>query len=116
MKLLHLHANDMSLTVHKRVQQREGQEVRFICRCSFLEIYKEVITDLLNPAATRLQIREDFKRGIYVEGLHEHITSSGTEPFQDLLYGLLLWVLVIFARSCRGCPPPHMMLVCFRSS
>ena len=85
MKLVHLHANDMSLTAQRCVQQREGQEVRFICRCSFLEIYKEVITDLLNPVATRLQIREDFKRGIHVEGLLEHITSSGTTPGSSTL-------------------------------
>ena len=85
MKQVHLHASDLSPTVQKCVQQREGQEVRFICRCSFLEIYKEVITDLLNPAATRLQIREDFKRGIHVEGLIEHITSSGTAPGSSTL-------------------------------
>lgn len=58
--------------------QREGREVCFLCKCSFLEIYKEVITDLLNPAATRLQIREDFKRGIHVEGLVEEVVTSGT--------------------------------------
>ena len=74
--------------MHKCVPQREGQEVRFICRCSFLEIYKEIITDLLNPTATRLQIREEFKRGIHVEGLHEHVTSSGTKPVQFALQAI----------------------------
>ena len=59
--------------------QGEGQEARFLCKCSFLEIYKEVISDLLNPAATRLQIREDLKRGMYVEGLAQEVATSG-EP------------------------------------
>ena len=57
--------------------QREGREVCFLCKCSFLEVYKEVITDLLNPAATRLQIREDLKRGVYVEGLMEEEVHNG---------------------------------------
>ena len=45
--------------------------LKFSCRVSMLEIYNEVITDLFNPAATNLQIREDIKRGCYVEGLSE---------------------------------------------
>lgn len=57
--------------------QKEGCERHFLCKCSFLEIYKEVITDLLNPAATWLQIREDSKTGTYVEGLSEHVVASG---------------------------------------
>lgn len=31
--------------------------LKFCCRCSMLEIYNEVITDLLNPSATNLQAR-----------------------------------------------------------
>jgi Kinesin motor domain len=59
------------------VSQRGGREVKILCRCSFLEIYKEVITDLLHPAATRLQIREDIKKGVYVEGLTQDLVFSG---------------------------------------
>ena len=58
--------------------QRQGRERGFLCKCSFLEIYQETITDLLNPAATRLQIREDAKTGTYVEGLSEAAVASGT--------------------------------------
>lgn len=57
--------------------QRAGRERVFLCKCNFLEIYKEVITDLLNPAATRLHIREDAKSTTYVEGLSETIVSTG---------------------------------------
>ncbi|KAK9807730.1 hypothetical protein WJX72_007405 [[Myrmecia] bisecta] len=53
-------------------EDRAGREnLRFACRCSFLEIYNETITDLLNPASTNLAIREDIKRGCYVESLSE---------------------------------------------
>jgi kinesin family protein 15 len=42
-----------------------------------LEIYNEVITDLINPDATNLQIREDIKRGCYVEDLSSHSVQNG---------------------------------------
>ncbi len=48
------------------------------CKCSFLEIYNENITDLLGPTEAHLQIREDAARGVYVENLHEEEVSSGT--------------------------------------
>lgn len=44
-----------------------------------LEIYNEVITDLLNPSATNLQIREDIKRGCYVEDLSEQLVQNGMQ-------------------------------------
>ncbi len=51
------------------------------CKCSFLEIYNEAITDLLGsssagPQAT-LNLREDTVQGIYVEGLTEESVSTG---------------------------------------
>ncbi len=61
------------------VSQREGREVCFLCKCSFLEIYKEVITDLLNPVATRLHIREDLQQGVHVEGLSQETVTSGKQ-------------------------------------
>lgn len=50
-------------------QQENG--VNFAIRCSFLEIYNEQIIDLLNKANSNLQLREDTKKGVYVEGLTE---------------------------------------------
>ncbi|KAL0036686.1 hypothetical protein WJX79_005705 [Trebouxia sp. C0005] len=65
-------------------KQKEGREVCFLCKCSFLEIYKEVITDLLNPTATRLHIREDLQQGVHVEGLLEQTVTS-TQAVMRLL-------------------------------
>ena len=49
------------------------------CKCSFLEIYNETLTDLLIPAeGQHLQIREDASHGIYVENLCEE-AASGSE-------------------------------------
>ena len=56
----------------------QGRErLRYSLRCSFLEIYNESITDLLHPASSNLQIREDTRRGCYVEGLSEEIVLNG---------------------------------------
>lgn len=40
----------------------------------------QVITDLLNPEATHLLIREDAKKGIYVERLSQHIVHKSVSP------------------------------------
>lgn len=35
---------------------REQEQLRFVCKCSFLEIYNEHITDLLDPTSINLQV------------------------------------------------------------
>ena len=51
------------------------------CKCSFLEIYNETLTDLLSPAeGQHLQIREDASHGIYVENLCEEAASGSECP------------------------------------
>ena len=61
-------------------------KLRYNCRCSCLEIYNESITDLLNPSATNLQLREDPARGIYVDGLSEKEVLNGECPSDTELY------------------------------
>ena len=43
------------------------EEISFDIACSYTEIYNEQIHDLLDPTQTRLQIREDGKRGVILE-------------------------------------------------
>lgn len=62
--------------------QRPGRQdtaanARVLCRCSFLEIYNEAIADLLAPGAAPLAVREDLRRGVYVEGLSEEVVACG---------------------------------------
>jgi hypothetical protein len=38
-------------------------------KCSFVEIYNEQIIDLLGTANSSLNIREDLKKGVYIEGV-----------------------------------------------
>ncbi|MEW5309683.1 MAG: hypothetical protein WDW38_001552 [Sanguina aurantia] len=61
--------------------------LRYSCRCSFLEIYNETITDLLHPNSTNLQIREDNEKGPFVEGLSEHNVQNAEEVLAHLRAG-----------------------------
>lgn len=51
---------------------------------SFTQIYNEVISDLLKPERTNLVIREDKRRGVFVDGLSEWVVRTPTE-----VYGLM---------------------------
>ncbi|XP_027775280.1 kinesin-like protein KIN-7D, mitochondrial isoform X2 [Solanum pennellii] len=47
----------------------------FLLRVSYLEIYNEVINDLLDPTGQNLRVREDTQ-GTYVEGMKEEVVLS----------------------------------------
>ncbi|CAK9869214.1 unnamed protein product [Sphagnum jensenii] len=68
-------------------QEREHEQLKYVCKCSFLEIYNEQITDLLEPTSTNLQIREDFKTGVYVENLREVQVTCVQDVVQLLVQG-----------------------------
>ena len=48
----------------------------FLVTVSYLEIYNEVVKDLLNPSDKHLKIREHPDMGIYVEGLAELVVEN----------------------------------------
>lgn len=55
--------------------------------CSYLEIYNEQIKDLLCPSSVSLQIREDSKKGIYVENLCVESANNADDMFRLLCVG-----------------------------
>lgn len=56
------------------------ENAQFLVTCSFMEIYMESLTDLLSDSkGSSVQIREDPVKGIYIEGLTEHVTHSSPE-------------------------------------
>lgn len=59
-----------SSKIFDRVDEMEGN-VEFTLTCSMLEIYKETMNDLLCNEPNQLKIKEDKRRGIYVQGLTE---------------------------------------------
>ena len=66
------------------IQAHASQTVRFLVRASYLQIYNEGISDLLKPERNNLSIREDKKKGVFVEGLSEWVVRSPAE-----IYGLM---------------------------
>ncbi|CAD5323339.1 unnamed protein product [Arabidopsis thaliana] len=68
-------------------EERRDENLKFSCKCSFLEIYNEQITDLLEPSSTNLQLREDLGKGVYVENLVEHNVRTVSDVLKLLLQG-----------------------------
>ncbi|CAM6100965.1 unnamed protein product [Calypogeia fissa] len=73
--------------IRKEQECRRHEHLKFFCKCSFLEIYNEQITDLLEPSSTNLQMREDAKKGVYVENLSEVEVQCVQDVIQLLLQG-----------------------------
>ena len=61
---------------------QEGDKVQFLCRCSFMEIYNEQVYDLLDAATRALQLRENIKRGVFVDGIIEQTVNSAAEAYE----------------------------------
>ncbi|KAJ2784745.1 hypothetical protein GGI15_002172 [Coemansia interrupta] len=56
----------------------------YLIRVSFLEIYNEVLRDLLEPSKTNLKIHENAKHEIFVGELSEHIVFN-TQQVEEIL-------------------------------
>ncbi|XP_078286156.1 kinesin-like protein KIF15 [Rhinoraja longicauda] len=70
-----------------REKEKAGEGKRFLCKCSFIEIYNEQIFDLLDPASSGLFLRENIKTGVFVEGVIEQVVTSAAEAYQVLSVG-----------------------------
>jgi kinesin family member 15 len=71
-------------------ESRPEGSVTHLARVSYLEIYNERIFDLLDPTmggSKGLQLREDLKKGVYVEGLEETPVSSAAEALGHMERG-----------------------------
>lgn len=64
----------------------------------------QVISDLLKPEKTNLHIREDRKRGIYVDGLSEWVVRTPEQVRPSPAFQELLWVSPRRQSSGRWCP------------
>uniref|UniRef100_A0A3Q2FLP7 Kinesin family member 15 n=1 Tax=Cyprinodon variegatus TaxID=28743 RepID=A0A3Q2FLP7_CYPVA len=67
--------------------KQSGQSKSFLCKCSFIEIYNEQIYDLLDSASASLFLRENIKKGVFVEGAVEKFVNSAAEAYQVLSTG-----------------------------
>jgi len=68
--------------------QRQDKSINYTCGCSFYEIYQERVYDLLCTSdvssSSPLNVRENVKLGVFVEGLTEEQVSS-PESARNLL-------------------------------
>jgi centromeric protein E len=72
--LVHMAARDIFSQIQKQPDRI------FLVRVSFLEIYNEEVRDLLAASSQTLQIREDPRRGVFVQSVEEIVTD-----FESLL-------------------------------
>lgn len=65
--------------IFEHIRSARNEHSTFQVRASYLQIYNEVISDLLKPDRSHLMIREDKRRGVFVEGLSEWLCRSADE-------------------------------------
>lgn len=70
--IVHMAASDIFNNISK------AQDRIFLVRASFLEIYNEEVRDLLSSNSPTLQIREDPRRGVFVQSKEEIVTDFET--------------------------------------
>jgi len=63
------------------IENDSAPQSKYLVRASYLQIYNEVISDLLKPDKSNLVIREDRKRGVFVDGLSEWVVRSPAEVY-----------------------------------
>ncbi|KAE8808745.1 Kinesin-like protein KIF15 [Hordeum vulgare] len=68
-------------------ESRRDENLKYNCKCSFLEIYNEQITDLLDPSSTNLQLCEDTRVGVYVENLTKREVTCVSDIITLLVQG-----------------------------
>ncbi|CAD8077157.1 unnamed protein product [Paramecium sonneborni] len=73
--------------IFKHISNGSNESTTFMVRVSYLQIYNEVISDLLRSDRQNLLIREDKKRGVFVEGLSEWAVRNPGEIYQLIQKG-----------------------------
>jgi hypothetical protein len=72
---------------HKIREHCMDEEVQYLVKCQYFEIYNENIMDLLSPASGNLQIRVDLKQGVFIDGITEEIVTCSEEAIEILKRG-----------------------------
>ena len=68
--------------IHRHRQKMGEDRVEYLVKCSCLEIYNERIIDLLEPDRINLQVREDMKKGVIVEGLSKKVVETANDALE----------------------------------
>ncbi|KAM3141803.1 hypothetical protein pb186bvf_006125 [Paramecium bursaria] len=73
--------------IFNHIELKSNAMTTFMVRASYLQIYNESISDLLRPDHQQLNIREDKKRGVFVENLSEWAVRGPGEIYQLMRRG-----------------------------
>lgn len=73
--------------IFKYIEHCPNGKTAFMVRASYLQIYNEVISDLLKGDRSNLLIREDKRKGVFVEGLSEWAVRSPYEIYNLMKKG-----------------------------
>lgn len=89
------------------IESNSNRDTKFIIRAAYLQIYNEMISDLLKPNSQNknLNIREDKKKGLYVEHLSEWAVRGPND----------IYALLERGASCRAIANTNMNDVSSRS-
>lgn len=63
------------------------EAIDFEVKVSMVEIYNERVKDLLNPVKDNLQIRQDKKKGIYLQDVTERYIAEDVEVYDIMAVG-----------------------------
>ncbi|KAJ1902795.1 hypothetical protein LPJ81_003406 [Coemansia sp. IMI 209127] len=70
-------------------EARSGGRVKYLCRASYIEIYNETIYDLLDPLIRMCALREDIKRGVFIDNVTEETVQDPSEAYDVFLRGTM---------------------------
>lgn len=76
--------------IFEYIRQNESENSKYVVKISYLQIYTEIISDLLKPERRHLAIREDKEKGVFVENLSEWVVKEPKEIFELLKQGMAL--------------------------
>ncbi|OMJ08289.1 Kinesin-related protein 4 [Smittium culicis] len=78
----------ISIAVKKVFEHiRDNKNRQFLVRVSYLEIYNEIISDLLDPSKKNLKIGENLEKDVFVKDSTEQIVLGPQEVFSLLSKG-----------------------------
>ena len=76
--------------IFEYIRLNESENSKYVVKVSYLQIYTEIISDLLKPERRHLTIREDKEKGVFVENLSEWVVKEPKEIFELLKTGMAL--------------------------
>ncbi|KAJ2851941.1 Kinesin-like protein kif15 [Coemansia brasiliensis] len=73
-----------------RIAEEEARtlgRVKYLCKASYIEIYNETIYDLLDPLTRTCAMREDIKRGVFIDNVTEETVQDPNEAYDVFVRG-----------------------------